>query len=1132
MNSDAQLLEKLADEFEAAWQSDSPPSLAEFLRRVTPEQRLPLARHLIPIDIEYGRIYGESVQSEQYQELGIDCEKIAADWFRGNTALEGLPRSSLNSSQPPGPNAESPDGTMALPEGQDDQTLKTPLPDARSGDQPSVPEPMIVQQSTASQDNKMVGPYRLLQRLGKGGMGEVWMAEQTVPVKRRVALKLIKEGLGSKEIIARFEAERQALALMNHPNIARILDAGTTDKGQPYFVMELVLGKPLTTYCDENRLSIDERLKLFMDVCAGVQHAHQKGIIHRDLKPGNIIVGTQDGMPVPKVIDFGLAKAMENAQRLTDQSLFTGIGQILGTLKYMSPEQASLDNLDIDTRADIYALGVVLYELLTGSTPLEDSSIKGQAALKILEIIRDKEPVKPSSRLSSSTDQEVSAVTGQRRTDSVRLKRVLLGDLDWIVMKALEKDRTRRYETASSFATDIGRYLSSEPVVARPPSLNYRFRKFAKKNRGFVFSSAAVLVSILAGLIGIIWFAADAYRARRLAEKEAQRAIENEKTANRHLEQALNAVDDFFLIVSEEKLAQKPGLQDLRIEMLSKATTYYETLLADQHGANEQTTEQLIRKLDAQIRYARMLNALGDFDQAESTLDAALIDSQRIQIDQNAAENHLVTIARVYDIYASTRVRQGHLEDAEEACRKGIEQILTWHAFNPSAPQLGIHIDLLITSAEISRRQGRLADARDKLMSAKEIVAAPNLSDRRGDELDSLAEVLVQLSDLATQAEAIDLLQESVDIRQKQLKQAPDDLRNRLVLGKTLTSLAWRIRGQDPEKAISIFKEAESHISILQEENPSVVSYSDALCQTLDLMAYTKHQYGAPLDDLERRQGLLEQALEHYRKAEQILTSSGKDVGGAPNLSELAKHQQVLLVMIFNGQALVWRDLGDLDNSLENFEKAFALQKLIAIRSPNEVRSYQDMAGTQHNMGRTLMKFGKIKEALEQFMRAVSILKEMRERFPEADYLAFDLANSQFEVNSALIKQGDLDQLRLHFEPTAALWRQAEVVKGRAFSLALVVEEIAGHIIENLDSDELSLEHLLSTIDKQPTLEAASLMNAYKRVSELIELLSQAEAADSVKSQVLRQFGNEIVERLRTEHGFEDQQLPKPFHPE
>jgi serine/threonine protein kinase/tetratricopeptide (TPR) repeat protein len=395
---------------------------------------------------------------------------------------------------------------------------------------PGSPEDKLIKGDELSSGD-LIGPYQLLKPLGQGGMGEVWMAEQSEPVKRRVALKVIKRGIGSREILARFEAERQALSLMNHPNIARILDAGATPDGQPYFAMELVTGRPLTSYCDENRLSIDERLGLFTDVCNGVQHAHQKGIIHRDLKPGNILVGMIDGKPVAKVIDFGLAKAMESTPRLTDESLFTGIGQILGTLKYMSPEQASLDVVDIDTRTDIYALGVILYELMTGSTPLDDSSIKGQAALKILGIIRDKEPVKPSSRLGSSTDEQKSSITNHRRTDIARLNRVLAGDLDWIVMKALEKDRTRRYESASGFAADIHRYLNSEPVVARPPSLNYRVRKFVRKNRLGVVAASLVTVALVGGILGTSLALFRALKAESLAEErsgEANRARDEE----------------------------------------------------------------------------------------------------------------------------------------------------------------------------------------------------------------------------------------------------------------------------------------------------------------------------------------------------------------------------------------------------------------------------------------------------------------------------------------------------------------------------------------------------------------------------------------------------------------------------
>lgn len=403
----------------------------------------------------------------------------------------------------------------------------------------------------------LVGPFKVMKPLGHGGMGEVWMAEQTAPVRRRVALKVIKAGIGSSEILVRFEAERQALALMNHPNIARILDAGTTKDGQPFFAMELVQGKPISSYCDDHKLSVQDRLELFAAVCDGVQHAHQKGIIHRDLKPGNILVTVIDGKAVPKIIDFGLAKALESTQRLTDHSLFTGIGQILGTLKYMSPEQASLDSVDIDTRADIYALGVILYELLTGTTPLEDFSIKGQSALKVLETIRELEPARPSRRLSSSNDEQVSAITGRRKTDRTHLNRILSGDLDWIVMKALDIDRTRRYESAHGFAADVRRFLNNEPVVARPPSIGYLARKFAIKNRVFVIATAITAFALIAGVTGTTIGMFRAHNAKLLAEAETEAkeaALEEEVRQRRYSETVTDfVVDDFLTIFSGQR---------------------------------------------------------------------------------------------------------------------------------------------------------------------------------------------------------------------------------------------------------------------------------------------------------------------------------------------------------------------------------------------------------------------------------------------------------------------------------------------------------------------------------------------------------------------------------------------------
>src|SRR5262245_39874895 len=376
----------------------------------------------------------------------------------------------------------------------------------------------------AQQPGNVIGPYKLIEQIGEGGMGTVWMAQQQVPVKRLVALKLIKAGMDSRQVIARFEAERQALALMDHPNIARVLDAGTTDAGRPFFVMDLVKGVPITKYCDERRLTPRQRLELFIPVCQAVQHAHQKGIIHRDLKPSNVLVALYDGQPVPKVIDFGVAKAA--GQQLTEKTLVTGFGAIVGTPEYMSPEQAEINQLDIDTRSDVYSLGVLLYELLTGSTPLERQRVKEAPLLEVLRLIREEDPPTLSNRLS--TTNELPAVAANRGLEPKKLLGVVRGELDWMVLKALEKDRNRRYESASAFAADVQRYLKDEPVQACPPSAWYRLRKFARRHKVALWMSVAIALVLLSAVCGAGWVLRD--RAGRLAETE--------RTVSRSLDRA------------------------------------------------------------------------------------------------------------------------------------------------------------------------------------------------------------------------------------------------------------------------------------------------------------------------------------------------------------------------------------------------------------------------------------------------------------------------------------------------------------------------------------------------------------------------------------------------------------------
>ena len=386
-------------------------------------------------------------------------------------------------------------------------------------------------------DSKYVGNFKLLQQIGEGGMGSVWMADQEKPVRRRVALKVIKAGMDSKQVIARFEAERQALAMMDHQNIAKVLDAGMTDDGRPYFAMELVQGIPITQYCDKNKLTPDERLELFVPICHAIQHAHQKGIIHRDLKPSNVLVTLYDGKPVPKVIDFGLAKALQHQFKLTDKTMFTEFGQVVGTLQYMSPEQAEMNALDVDTRTDIYSLGVMLYELLTGSTPLDKQTLSQNAMYQLLQVIKEKDPPRPSTRISESGDA-ITGISEQRKIAPTKLQQILRGELDWIVMKALEKDRTRRYETASGFADDIQRYLHNDTVRARPPSTSYRVRKFVTKNRGLVATVATIAVLLVAGIAGTGWFAVKASQSAEKARNAEEIAKAKEAEAKREAERA------------------------------------------------------------------------------------------------------------------------------------------------------------------------------------------------------------------------------------------------------------------------------------------------------------------------------------------------------------------------------------------------------------------------------------------------------------------------------------------------------------------------------------------------------------------------------------------------------------------
>jgi serine/threonine protein kinase/tetratricopeptide (TPR) repeat protein len=497
----------------------------------------------------------------------------------------------------------------------------------RAGDfleRPAASLAAIVDEPACERPGTVIGPYKLMEQIGEGGFGLVFVAEQQRPVHRRVALKVIKPGMDSRQIVARFEAERQALALMDHPNIARVFDAGATPSGRPYFVMELVKGVPINTFCDADRLTTRERLRLFVSVCSAVQHAHQKGVIHRDLKPSNVLVMSHDGTPVAKVIDFGVAKAI--GQQLTEKTVYTQFTQMVGTPLYMSPEQAGQSGLDVDTRTDIYALGVLLYELLTGTTPFDEERLRTVGFDEMRRIIRDEEPAKPSARISTLGPAAVT-VSVNRQTDPKRLSRLCRGELDWIVMKAMEKDRNRRYESASAFAADVERYLRDEPVQACPPSLGYRLRKFVRRHKGPVVAASLVILALLGGIVGTTAGLIHARAAteqehrarvreaeqRQLAEEHQRLAEANEKTAVDE-KQTVEAVRTFLLadlLMQADPFVQADAVQRLGGGFESKENPTIKELL-DRAAAGLTPAKVNERFPDRPAVQASILRTVGD----------------------------------------------------------------------------------------------------------------------------------------------------------------------------------------------------------------------------------------------------------------------------------------------------------------------------------------------------------------------------------------------------------------------------------------------------------------------------------------------------------------------------------------
>ena len=703
---------------------------------------------------------------------------------------------------------------------------------------------------------RTIGRYKLIEKIGEGGCGVVYVAEQTEPVRRRVVLKLIKLGMDTKAVIARFEAERQALALMDHPNIAKVLDGGTTDTGRPYFVMELVRGLRITEHCDQQKLSTPERIKLFVQVCHAVQHAHQKGIIHRDIKPSNVFVTLRDGVAVTKVIDFGIAKAV-GAESLTDKTIHTALDQFIGTPAYMSPEQAARTGLDIDTRTDIYSLGVLLYELLTGRTPFDTRTLLQSGFEHMLRIIREQEPPRPSNRLSTLAAAEMTTVARARQSEPPRLIHAIRGDLDWIAMKCLEKDRTRRYETASGLAADIVRHLENEPIVARPPSASYRFQKMVRRNKFAVASVAAFSLVLLLGAAISAWQAIRATRAEREQSKLRHQADADEKKAREEAhrsEQTARFMKDMLNGVGPSAALGRDTAM-LR-EILDKTTRRVDTELKEEPGA----------QIDLRLTLARVYFDLQDYAKTGQ------MSRETFQLAQAHFGEDSPAAAEALHWRAMALMRLRDFETAEAAARQSLAMQIKLHGDDSSEAA-----SVLCILGDVLRHTGRNAEAEADFRKALAI-----RKDKFGENNDEIAWALegfgFALSAQGKMTEAKTAAREALAIMRKnhgeehpytsyeywclgsflvegtpdEVAEAETDLRKAIeiqekTVGKGKWSQAWMhhhlalalAKRNEPEEAETHFREA---LDIARKEGPD---RSDMIQLLLGYVSFLRHNHRA-----------------------------------------------------------------------------------------------------------------------------------------------------------------------------------------------------------------------------------------------------------------------------------------------
>jgi serine/threonine protein kinase len=821
----------------------------------------------------------------------------------------------------------------------------------------------------------IAGRYALVEKIGEGGMGEVWVARQTQPVRRTVALKLVKPGMDSKAVLARFEQERQALGMMDHPNIASVLDGGLTEDRRPFFVMDFVEGLPLTTYCDEMKLGPRERLALFVPICQAVQHAHQKGIVHRDLKPSNILVTTVDGHPVPKVIDFGVAKA--TAGRLTDVSLATEFGAVVGTLEYMAPEQAGFGNQDIDTRADIYSLGVVLYELLTGLRPHDSRRLERAALTEMIRVIQEEEPSKPSTRLSG--EATLPSLAALRRTEPRRLTALLRGELDWVVMKCLEKDRTRRYETANGLARDIQRYLSDEPVEARPPSAAYRLRKLAARHRAAALATALVLAAVMTGTALATWQAIVANRARvELAKKNAELVAANARERQR-FDLALEAIGAFHTGVSEDVLLKQQEFEPLRKKLLGAAADFYRKLESQLGNAADPRSRAALAKAHSGLGGAAAAvgsneQAIGEFERARSFYEGLVAAAPSDPAPRRELARVLIETANVFDQRKEpdrrlkTAARAVAVAEELAARRPALanDQVLLARALNT----LGQATDA--SADEKERLYKRSAEIAGQLIAAHPDVA--EYRNLRASALGSLANVAYSRSRYEESVERNADAAESYAVAHRL---DPGNMRSRRGLGVIHgnAGLALGRVGRSKE-ALAEFRQAAQIFEEMTAEQPAVIEYHQLLSGAYQNIAWAASSLG--------RTG---EAVASVRRQVAVLTSLVARHPDRPDLKSA-------LALARLNTGIMLSQTGRSDEAFGEFRAAVALLEALVKAYPAEQDYQSTLATTFLRLGWEAGVAGNVTEATTAYQRAVDTLDAVVKAHPTDPQARGALANA------------------------------------------------------------------------------------------------------------------------------------------